>query len=79
VSAKVCGVEQRATDRTIHSELQWVPTARVSDHRALNLGAGFAGVENAGVAIFSLYCILWAGVQPTLDPYAEAFIAGPLR
>jgi len=22
--------------------------------------------------------ILWAGVQPTLDPYAEAFIAGPL-
>ena len=23
--------------------------------------------------------ILWAGVQPTLDPYAEAFIAGPLR
>ena len=20
--------------------------------------------------------ILWAGVQPTLDPYAEAFIAG---
>jgi len=26
-----------------------------------------------------LYCILRAGVQPTLDPYAEAFIAGPLR
>ena len=24
-------------------------------------------------------CILRAGVQPTLDPYAEAFIAGPLR
>jgi len=25
-------------------------------------------------------CILWAGVQSTLDPYAEAFfIAGPLR
>ena len=23
--------------------------------------------------------ILRAGVQPTLDPYAEAFIAGPLR
>jgi len=23
--------------------------------------------------------ILWAGVQPTLDPYAEAFIAGPLH
>ena len=23
--------------------------------------------------------ILWAGVQPTLDPYAEPFIAGPLR
>jgi len=23
--------------------------------------------------------ILWAGVQPTLDLYAEAFIAGPLR
>jgi len=23
--------------------------------------------------------ILWAGVQPTQDPYAEAFIAGPLR
>ena len=23
--------------------------------------------------------ILWAGVQPTLDPYAEVFIAGPLR
>ena len=23
--------------------------------------------------------ILWAGAQPTLDPYAEAFIAGPLR
>ena len=20
----------------------------------------------------------WAGVQPTLDPYAEAFMAGPL-
>ena len=24
-------------------------------------------------------CILRAWVQPTLDPYAEAFIAGPLR
>jgi len=24
-------------------------------------------------------CILRAGVQPTLDPYNEAFIAGPLR
>jgi len=24
-------------------------------------------------------CILRAGVQPTPDPYAEAFIAGPLR
>jgi len=24
-------------------------------------------------------CILRAGIQPTLDPYAEAFIAGPLR
>jgi len=23
--------------------------------------------------------ILWAGIHPTLDPYAEAFIAGPLR
>ena len=24
-------------------------------------------------------CILRAGVQPTMDPYAKAFIAGPLR
>jgi len=24
-------------------------------------------------------CILRARVQPTLDPYAEAFIAGPFR
>jgi len=28
---------------------------------------------------FVCMCILRAGVQPTLDPYAEAFIAGPLR
>jgi len=28
---------------------------------------------------FIIIIILWAGVQPTLDPYAEALIAGPLR
>jgi len=29
--------------------------------------------------LWKIIIILWAGVQPTLDPYAEAFIAGPLR
>jgi len=31
------------------------------------------------VQYFIIIIILWAGVQPTLDPYAEAFVAGPLR
>ena len=30
--------------------------------------------------MYGMYvCIFWAGVQPMLDPYAKAFIAGPLR
>jgi len=31
------------------------------------------------IIIIIIIIILWAGVQPALDPYAEAFIAGPLR
>jgi len=31
------------------------------------------------IIIIIIIIILWAGAQPTLDPYAEAFIAGPLR
>ena len=38
----------------------------------------FQHMETLGTALFNVR-ILRAGVQPTLDPYAEAFAAGPLR
>jgi len=37
------------------------------------------GFNHPLIIIIIIIIILWAGVQPTLDPYAEAFIAGPLR
>jgi len=37
-------------------------------------------IQSAATEIVCMYVyIFWAWVQPTLDPYAEGFIADPLR
>ena len=38
-----------------------------------------SGLGKMSDEVLEWFIIIWAGVQPTLDPYAEAFIAGPLR
>jgi len=53
---------------------KWL-TAFVCDARLFESNWAPFGLK--GLSIY--LSILWAGVQPTLDPYAEAFIAGPLR
>jgi len=44
-----------------------------------NICVHIVDTQNNFFSIIIIVIILWAGVQPTLDPYAEAFIAGPLR
>ena len=38
----------------------------------------FLTIDLRALLIIIIIIILWAGVQPTLDPYAEAFYSRPI-
>ena len=75
-----CVVSGEENPKTVPSPRDFVtlpdedqPTAIGNMHRKTGKDC------TCGMEISFIIIILWAGVQPTLDPYAEAFIAGPLR
>jgi len=59
----------------VNADWQWNPQCR--DYK-LRAQPDLPAIPSGTAVASDDVCILRAGVQPTLDPYAEAFIAGPL-